>query len=92
MKKLIILTMPLLLAACATTQDTVAVAKAGETQEVAKVAVNKAKLKCTNSRATGSQMKKKRCWTKKEYDKMQEESKDTIRKAIDQGGTRRPIN
>lgn len=89
MKKLLILSLPFIILGCASTPENMSVAKADV--EVKEQKVNK-KVKCSTSRATGSQMKKKRCWDKKEYEQMQEESRETLRRAIDQGGTRPPVN
>ncbi|WP_251358681.1 hypothetical protein [Kangiella sp. TOML190] len=97
MKKIILAALPLIAVGCATTNEpvtvaknenvTVATAKNAEAEETTEA---KQKLKCVYSRATGSQMRKKRCWTKEQYKEIQEQSRDTLRRAAE-AGTFHPV-
>ncbi|NVJ65799.1 MAG: hypothetical protein HWE16_04870 [Gammaproteobacteria bacterium] len=93
MKALVLSALFLVTAGCATTQAPMSVAKSEATQETTQETAQKdTKVKCSTTRATGSQMKKKRCWDKKEYEEMKEQSKEYLRRATEAGTHRNPIN
>lgn len=86
MKKLILLTLPLIAVGCSTASNKSALKQSTANKKVTKVAKKeqaKRGIICKNEKPTGSRIAKRTCWTKAEYKAKQERDKELLRRARD---------